>query len=75
MQEYSRRGEHNAERAMQIERGKKKEEMIVHTAKVASAEERPKEFEDVSNNEGRDEGQSWGREEKGMNVSIRMSLL
>ena len=58
MQEYSRRGEHNVERALQIERGKNKEEMIVHAAKVASAEEQPKEFENVSNNEGRDEGRS-----------------
>ena len=75
MREYSRHGEHNMERAMQIKRGKKEEEMIVHAAKVASTEERPKEFENVSNNEGRDEGWSWGREEKGMNVSVWMSLL
>ena len=58
MQEYSQRGEHNAERAMQIERGKRKEERIVRAAKVASTEERPKEFENVSNNGGRDEGRS-----------------
>ena len=56
MREYSRRGEHNAEGATQIERGKRKEERIVRAAKVASAEEQPKEFENVSNNEGRDEG-------------------
>ena len=62
------------ERAVQVERGKNKEGMIVHTAKVASAEEQPKEFENVSNDEGRDEGQSWGREEKETNVSVQMSL-
>ena len=56
MQEYSQRGEHNAERAMQIERGKRKEERIVRAAKVASAEEQPKEFENISNNGGRDKG-------------------
>ena len=53
MREYSWRGEHNVERAMQIERGKRKEERIVRAAKTASAEERPKEFENVSNNKGR----------------------
>ena len=56
MREYSRRGEHNTEGAMQIERGKRKEERIVRAAKAASAEERHKEFENVSNNKGRDEG-------------------
>ena len=58
MREYSRRGEHNTEGATQIERGKREEERIVRAAKAASAEECPKEFENVSNNEGRDEGRS-----------------
>ena len=56
MREYSRCGEHNTEGATQIERGKREEERIVRAAKAASAEECPKEFENVSNNEGRDEG-------------------
>ena len=58
MREYSRCGKHNMERATQIERGKRKEERIVRAAKVASAEEQPKEFENVSNNGGRDKGRS-----------------
>ena len=38
-QEYSQCGEHNMERATQVERGKNKERMIVRAAKVASTEE------------------------------------
>ena len=57
-QEYSQCGEYSTERATQVERGENEEGMTVCAAKAADEGEQSKEFENISNNEERDEGRS-----------------